>query len=526
MATGRANQGSGPDIWAIAAGWLGLVLAVVTLNRWAWARSFGDAWFLRGLILTAACLITWIFGYWGQIWAGLKGWTKKGGLNATVVTVGIIVAAIGINWIFHRYHWQTDLTKDKRFTLSDRSVQLLKGLEKPVKAYAFYYENSSGRRQAENLLRQYADTTDRFKYQLVDPLQNQSLPDEKKLSTQEGVVFEYPADGPAAERRLQQTATVDEKEFTQALIKLTRNKQPKVYFLQGHGEMSFEAGMGMEQQTQSITQIANMLKDDNWQLEKLTLSGKDAKTPEPADAAVIVIAGPRLPLFADEEKRLKAYLDKGGRVLALISPGGPDLASLVKPYGLEPKNDYIYGFASDQGMVATTQFESHAVTRDLMRLLFLNVRSVAATDKPPTGVTAQALVKSGPNSVGSPKRLRTLAPGQPGTTPGPFTVAALGTKSGASGAQESRVIAVGSSLSFSDAFLSAFGPMGRNANFITNCVNWLGDQVELVSITPKDTTPKTLSVLPEHASLLAWIYWVEFPLLAVALGIYIYLKRR
>jgi ABC-type uncharacterized transport system involved in gliding motility auxiliary subunit len=517
MATGRANQSSGPDVWAIAAGWLALVIGAVTLNRWAWTRNIGDVWVLRGLILTFACLVTWVFGYWGQIWTGLKSWARRGGLNATVVTVGIIAAAIGINYLFHRYHWQTDLTKNKRFTLADQSIQVVKGLKEPVKAYAFFYTGSPNRRQAEQLLRQYADASDRFKYELVDPLENQTLPEQKKLTTEQGVVFEY-------QGRQQQTATVGEKEFTQALIKLTRAKQPKVYFLQGHGEMAYEMGMGAEEQTASITQIATALKDDNWQLEKLTLMGKEAKAPDPKDAAVIVVAGPRVPLMPEEEKRLKEYLDKGGRLLVLLSPGGPDLANVLKPYGIEPQKDYLYDPGFRQGLVVVTQFENHPINRRIALLALLNVRAVRAADKPPTGITAQALLKTSPTAIASPKPLTQLAPGQPGTSPGPFTVAALATKSGTA---EARIIAIGTSISFSDAFLgSAYGQTARNGNFLTNCVNWLGDQSELVSIEPKDTTPKSLSVQEQHASLLAWIYWVEFPLLAVALGIYIYLKRR
>ena len=98
---------------------------------------------------------------------------------------------------------------------------------------------------------------------------------------------------------------------------------------------------------------------------------------------------------------------------------------------------------------------------------------------------------------------------------------------GTAGAPEGRVIALGSSLSFSDTFMrSGLGAQVSNADLFANCVNWLGEQTELVSIPPKPTNPEALPVTPQKESLLALIYWVEFPLLAVALGIYVYLKRR
>src|SRR5262249_13416738 len=132
----------------------------------------------------------------------------------------------------------------------------------------------------------------------------------------------------------------------------------------------------------------------------------------------------------------------------------------------------------------------------------------------------------GPNSVTSPTRLQELDPNAPGLKKGAVTVAAVSTKTGAANTPESRLVVVGSALAFSDAAMRAFGAQTVNADFFSNVVYWLGDQSELVSIEPKDTNPKSLPVQPEQRGLLMLIYWLEFPLLAVALGIYIYLKRR
>jgi len=152
---------------------------------------------------------------------------------------------------------------------------------------------------------------------------------------------------------------------------------------------------------------------------------------------------------------------------------------------------------------------------------------VTPAAKPPTGVNDQSLLKSSARSISSAKRLTTLSPGQPGTKNGPFTLAAVSTKPGAGGGSESRVVAIGSSVSFSDAVLKTpGGSQFYNGDFFSNTVNWLGDQTELVSIEPKNNTPESLPVTPQEVSLIALIFFVEFPLLAVALGIYVYLKRR
>src|SRR5207244_2854355 len=140
---------------------------------------------------TAAMALTWFFGYWSLILEAALGWTRRGGLNAAALTLGVILAAIGVNYLFHRYHWQRDLTKGQRFTLSDRSVQILRGLKHPLHATAFFLGSGANHQQAENLLRQYHDASDNLKYRLVDPLWNPNEARNKGLETAEGIIFEY-----------------------------------------------------------------------------------------------------------------------------------------------------------------------------------------------------------------------------------------------------------------------------------------------------------------------------------------------
>ena len=66
MAESRDRQTSGPDIWAIGAGWIALVVGVLTLDLWVWQGSL-EGWPLKGLIVTAAMALTWFFGYWSLI---------------------------------------------------------------------------------------------------------------------------------------------------------------------------------------------------------------------------------------------------------------------------------------------------------------------------------------------------------------------------------------------------------------------------------------------------------------------------
>lgn len=529
MAAAREREIVGPDIWAIVAGWLSLVLGVMGLNWWALAGNWGAEYKLFSFIplsplkigiVTLALFLTWVFGYWPRISAATVDWARRGGLNATLVTVGILAVAVGINYMFHRYHWQRDLTENKRFTLSDRSLQVLKTLKEPVRVTAFFNAGDRSRNQAENLLGQYKDASDRFKYTIIEPLAHPDLIEAKKVQALPAVVFEYKG-------RQEQTSQVGEKEFTTALLKLTKEKRPKVLFLEGHGEMSYTAGTGSADDPQrSLSQVVQNLTSSQWETSTLSLAGKNAKAPEPAEAGVVVIAGPQRPITSDEEKLLVQYLDKGGRILALLSPGNPDLSGLLKPYGLAAENSYVYDPDIRNGWVLIQTPENHPINRKISRILMVDTRPVTPASPAPTGVTAQSLLKSGPNSITSATRLQQLDPNAPGLKKGAVSVAAVSTKPGGTNTPESRVVVIGSALAFSDALMATYGQTTFNGDLFANAVNWLGDQSELVSIEPKETNPKSLPVQPEQRGLLMLIYWLEFPLLAVALGIFIYLKRR
>src|SRR4029077_19536495 len=80
-------------------------------------------------------------------------------------------------------------------------------------------------------------------------------------------------------------------------------------------------------------------------LEKLVLGQQPAV---PADADVVIIAGPKTDFLAPEIDLLKAYLGKGGKVLVLLDPvlkaDQPQpaaLQGLLKDWGIEAGNDIV-----------------------------------------------------------------------------------------------------------------------------------------------------------------------------------------
>jgi len=508
-------------------GWASIVLGILGLHRWV-ALGAIDWWARAGLILSFGLAVMWVWGYWPLITGRLRNWTRGGGLNTTAIAVGLVLCLILVNTVVRRrLNWKMDLTQNQRFTLADRTREILKGLNKPVTATVFL-PAGAGRAaaQARDLFKQYADASDKFQWTKVDPLVDQTTFIAKKPKLNQanftGAILEY--DG-----KRQDLQDFTEKDITSAILKMTRETERKILFLKGHGEPEVGATAAAGDPMKSIQTLQEELTGLQWQVEAISLYGKDAKAPDPATAAVLVIAGPERELAEDEQKRINEYLNAGGRVLLLLESRGPSLAKFLQPWGVKTGDDLVLD-RSQQGLVVVEAArDAHAAVKSGRRVLFQPLRSVTAASPAPTGITVTELLRSGefseviPNFVQGKSDLRAALPT---AKPGPIGLAALAEKSIGTGdqAKKARLIVVGDSAFMSDQFTRL--PTFFNLALASGLVNYLGEEEALVAIPPRDENTEQAFLTPDQGRLLALIHLWDFPLLALLLAIFVYMKRR
>ena len=96
-----------------------------------------------------------------------------GGLNAAVIIVAVVLAAVLINATFSQIHWRADLTSEKIYTLSPATHQILADLDDPVEVRAFFSPNlpppyHNLERQVEELLAEYrAASNSKLDYRII-----------------------------------------------------------------------------------------------------------------------------------------------------------------------------------------------------------------------------------------------------------------------------------------------------------------------------------------------------------------------
>jgi ABC-type uncharacterized transport system involved in gliding motility auxiliary subunit len=113
---------------------------------------------------------------------------------------------------------------------------------------------------------------------------------------------------------------------------------------------------------------------------------------------------------------------------------------------------------------------------------------------------------------------------------GPLSIAAVATvkpKAEASvppgaAATEGRIAVFGDSDMASNRYYNLSG----NGNFFLNTANWLTEESDLISIQPKTSNPRAVQLSPSQGKLIFWVSVIILPLLVLAIGISIWVRRR
>jgi ABC-type uncharacterized transport system involved in gliding motility auxiliary subunit len=518
-------------------GWLGVVLvfaAVAIRNlrpEWGWWYSLA----ITGLV----CVLLYVLSQWREIVRDFSGrQARYGSLAAAsiLVVLGILAA---INYLAERHNKRWDLTAASQWTLSDQTKKVVQGLTKPVRVTVFARTEDFDRFRTR--LDEYRYLSNQLQIEYIDPVKRPSMAERLKENALGTVVFEH-------EGRVQRVTSEQEQDLTNGLIKVLQDKQPKISFVQGHGErdISSSAPDGYEG-------IAGELKSDNFLTEPLVLLQQDI----PADASVVVLAGPKSDLLEPEVAKLQAYLAKGGKVLVMIDPPqNPDAPTLTNTIGLlknwsvEVGNNAVLdpmsqlrGTQADVPVAA--QYPYHAIT-NTFRLLtaYPYTRSVKPIEGAPSGRTVTTFIQSGRNSWAESdlKTLTTKGEARPdfegGDVQGPISLAvavnspvdAPKPAPAADGKPpeenpnkpETRLIVVGDS----DFAANNVAGMGGNRDMFLNMVNWLAQQENLISVRPRNPEDRRVSMTAGQDQMIFWFTMIILPGLIFLAGIQTWWRRR
>jgi len=466
---------------------------------------------------------------------------------AIAVLLGLGILAL-VNWLGARHYKRFDWTSAGLYTLSEKSTKVLSELKKPVTATVFMTEGSPLYAETQELLKRYQAASPLVTVETLNPERNparaqaflkemgdirlsvvfRSGEKKKVVSVDALAEFDFVRAQTGGEPALK--AFKGEQEFTAAILTVTQEKSPRVVFTKGHGERPIAGRL-----REGYERVVDLLKQDNCSVEEWD-SLADQKVPEGTD--LVVVAGPRAAFTFPETDALKSYLASGGRALLLLDPEfapGPGnrltdlgLGPVLEANGVRLGEDIVVDPRNALPLmgpetVVARSFRSHPVTKLLegLPLVFPVVRSVAAVEKAPEGVTAQVLVETSPEGWGETDlaALETKVEKDDRDVAGPVPLA-VAAESGKE--RKTRLVVVG------DADFASTGGIANAANlyFVTSAVNWLLERESLISIPPKSTDQVAVTLSRSDIARITLLVLVVLPLAAIGLGIGVWLKRR
>ncbi|MCX6130016.1 MAG: Gldg family protein [Proteobacteria bacterium] len=480
----------------------------------------------------------------------LKG--ARHGLSQGVSVVLALLLALGVGYLSkrERFNKSFDVTKEGLNTLSAESIKLveqLKEKKQTVKVLAFFQDENK-KSQFRKALALYELKGAPLDVEYIDPQSDPTRAMAENITTADTALFKYG-------KREARLSTFSEEKISNALVRVLKENEKTVYFLKGHGEAdlnSQEAG-GYKIAKAELESERFLVKEVN------LLEGASI----PADADLLVIAGPKYDLQAAELSILQSYLDAAKPLMVLVDAlvQTPNLNKLVETVGFRFQDDLLIIRPDDerakvlgQNNAIITSFDSFSpVTADFSKrggvvLMTPNTRSLEILTEnqrqlKPTGLakTAQIIVKI--TNVKTAADLRELnsnrivagsfdvfgvASGQIGgdklASSDPTKTEQADVKAAGNGktSKELRVFVGGSAQLASN--LGA--QRAENLDLFLNAVHYLSQDEDFISIRAKDSTKSSLEMTTASSQFLLLFLAYVYPTSFLGAGIFHWMRRR
>jgi hypothetical protein len=492
----------------------------------------------------------------------IDGWALLG-------TALVAVLVVLVNYLSYRRFERFDLTRDRLFTLSERTDKLLAGLKQPVDIYVFMGSGEPNYQDLRELVTRYKAKSDKISVQFVDPdreptkfrvlaerfgvragLQENGQTEaelavlvtsgERRWSITRDDLVQVDFDSLEGEGRNAKIDVKTEQALSGALVQVTSGRPTKVCLSEGHGEWSLEAGG-----ERGLLAVKDELKRENITLEALATRGKK-ELPKECDA--LFVLGPAKAFAPEESAALERYLAAGGNLLLALDPviSGEQIAptgleELAQAHGIHLDADVTVELDETKLLSPSpvehflvSNFGDHKVVRPLAALRAPVVLALARSLSLPEGSRAEALLKSSDKAYGESTLAQLSAgddmkPGE-GDVSGPLTLAAVSeTRADAEQSDKrkpkgGRLIVIGDSDWLNPQLLQQ--PQVANVDLLASITGFLTEREALVAIAPRKVNMQAIMISEDGLTSIFVRVVLLLPLAALVLGVGVWWQRK
>jgi ABC-2 type transport system permease protein len=427
------------------------------------------------------------------------------------------------------------MTKDKVFTLSEQSLDVLSRLESPVRIAAVY---PSGHEDPmiKSLLLEYSRAgRGRIAVEYVDAERDPGALSSYKLDVKAvlngSLIF---ASGGRTKivngSSMYQTtpsglAFSGEHQVTGAINFVTAKKVPKLLFVEGHDELSI---------VKDLPTLRERLEVEAYEVDRINLL-REAQIPK--DASELVICSPKRDLTPDETASIEGFLENGGRAIFLLDvlPTNTTLTNLnamlsrfgvgfVNNFTVEDNPRYYY---SNNKLNVIPAMGLHEITRSLLERKMYVILPIAMalrqTRESDSILDVETLLQTTESSwIRTNVRINSTSMTKEDDR-GPADVAfAVVRNNAAYGAADTRIVVIGNSGFLTEKYVNSQG----NLDFFINSVNWVLGSRAVNTIRPKEVNADTLDITGRDFLRLGILSVLVLPALAFMAAFVVWLSRR
>ena len=175
------------------------------------------------------------------------------GTNTVILTSVFLGILIFTNLLIYRHKNRFDFTEGNLFTLAPQTKKFVADLPREVKLTAFYQIETAEKAAFTNLIAGYLEETEKIEVTYVDPDKNPAVTKQYGVTTYGTIVLE----SGSKETKIQ---SATEENLTNALLKVTRDEQKVIYFLEGHGENQIDSEENEGYQTAFFCDLSRLIR--------------------------------------------------------------------------------------------------------------------------------------------------------------------------------------------------------------------------------------------------------------------------
>ena len=281
-------------------------------------------------------------------------WLIDGSRTLSLVLL-ILAAFLGINTGMKVLDLTPiDLTQEKLYTLTDESKERVKDIDKDVHLYFVGYPEDNADLA---LAKQYKDANEKIVAEAVDA---ESRPDlVEKYGIQDtgssGIIVECgerskvltSSDLVTYDSTTYETISIAEEKLTSAIISVTTDDIPKVYFLEGYSNFTLDYNMYY---------LNIYLENEITEVDTLNILST-GKVPDDCDT--LVITSPSQDFSNEAKTAIIDYINRGGNILWLnaamsVSADLPNVNEVLALYGVNPFEVGVIRETDSSRMVANS----------------------------------------------------------------------------------------------------------------------------------------------------------------------------